>query len=319
MCEVAVLLIFFNRPTVLVQTFEQIRKVKPKKLYLAQDGPRENNDSDWDNILKCRAIVENIDWECEVFRKYESENQGCGKGPYFAINWVFEREDSAIILEDDCIASESFFVFCEEMLIRYKNDERIFLITGCNSTLKTKTAGSYFFGDSGTNWGWATWKRNWAMMDYQCSWAKDKTIIKDLKNHLTKRFGARKAKKEINWFLDTYNRLQKGENISYWDVQWQAVRYLNNQLSIIPSCNLITNIGLGEISTHAQKSRIPVKLYDEIGKTHFCYNQRYEIDFPLKHPKYMMKNIDYDKKMDRALYPSFIQRVFRKLKKIVQR
>ena len=120
MCETAVLLIFFNRPDCLAETFEQIRKAQPKKLYLAQDGPRANNDADAAGIASCRKIVGNIDWECEVHYNYSTENFGCGLGPYKAIEWAFQGEERLIVLEDDCVASQSFFRFCDEMLEKYK-------------------------------------------------------------------------------------------------------------------------------------------------------------------------------------------------------
>lgn len=314
MCESPVLLIFFNRPDTLQETFAAIRKAKPKKLYLAQDGVRSGNHSDQENINKCREIVENIDWDCEVFRRYSDINQGCGRGPYNAINWVFEAEETAIILEDDCVASDSFFRFCDEMLRKYYFDERMFLITGCNFELVSNdTECSYFFGYSGTNCGWATWKRNWGKMDYECSWMTDRYTRNNLKRVLTKLQGD-KGSKEFCHFENTYHRLKNGENLSYWDVQWQALRYLNHQLSIIPEKNLITNIGLGPTSTHAQHTNVPDKYYDKEGEIHFCYNKRYEMEFPLKHPKYVIQNTRYDELIDRKINPSVIKKVLRKLK-----
>ena len=313
LCKSPVLLIFFNRPETLKITFEKIRKARPRKLYLAQDGPRDNCESDPENIKLCREIVDNIDWECQVFRNYSEENMGCGRGPYSAISWFFSNEECGIVLEDDCVASDSFFTFCDEMLEKYRCDERVFLITGCNLELKTKDVdSSYFFGYSGTNWGWASWKRCWSEMDYCCSFTKDKYVINNLRTMLI-RMQHDKGRKEIKLFLDTFKRLEKGENISYWDVQWQAIRYLNHQLSIIPSCNLITNIGIGNTSTHAKNFKTPKGYYDGIGKVNFYYNKRYEMEFPLKHPKYLIQNTRYDQAVDKKLYPSFCIKVLKKL------
>lgn len=149
-----VLLIFFNRPDTLKIVFEEIRKAKPQKLYLAQDGARENRVDDIENIQKCREVVKNVDWECEVFTNYSEKNCGCGRGPKKAIDWLFNSEKEGIILEDDCVPDSSFFTFCTEMLEKYREDERIFMITGCNSELQSRDVKeSYFFGYAGTNWG----------------------------------------------------------------------------------------------------------------------------------------------------------------------
>lgn len=312
-----ILLIFFNRPDCLNETFESIRKVKPNKLYLFRDGPRNNNKYDEKKIIECEKIVTNIDWPCRVYKNYQIENLGCGKGPYTAINWIFENEDRAIILEDDCVASKSFFPFCSEMLEKYKDDQRIFLITGCNLAIEKNISSSYFFGYSGTNWGWATWKRNWKKIDYDCSFVSNKEEFESLYNFLYL-IQKDKGKKEALDFLDTNKRITGGKNISYWDVQWQAIRYLNHQLSIIPKKNLITNIGLGPLSTHAKKTKIPKKEYDEKGKVHFFYNKRYELEFPLVHPKYMIQNVEYDSLIDKAMTPSVIRRFISKIRRFVR-
>ena len=313
-----VLLIFFNRPDTLKYVFEEVRKAKPQKLYLAQDGARDDNPNDAENIQKCREIVSDIDWECEIFKNYSDKNCGCGRGPQRAIDWLFENEEEGIILEDDCIPDSSFFIFCTEMLKRYRNDERIFLITGCNSELQSlDIKESYFFGYAGTNWGWATWRRNWKKMDYACSWVSDKSICRNVE-HLISTISKPAARSEMRKFIET-NKLVAGEvNISYWDVQFQGIRYLNHQLSIIPQKNLITNIGLGVMSTHAQSAKIPRKEHSTIGKINACYNQRFSLGNNLIHPDYIVENIKYDKKMYNYLYPSFCAKLVKKISRMLR-
>lgn len=306
MCNSPVLLIFFNRPETLREVFEQIRKAEPSRLYLAQDGARDERDMA--AIKECRAIVDNIDWDCQVFRRYSVYNQGCGIGPYNAISWVFENEEQAIVLEDDCVASQSFFRFCDEMLSLYKEDERVFLVTGCNLELKSSVATSYFFGNAGTNWGWATWKRNWDKIDYSCEWVNDRDILRSVRKRIAN-VSRRAAREEIAIFKKTNALVSAGKNISYWDVQWQAVRYLNNQLSIIPSVNFITNIGIGATSTHAKKISSPKLIYNKIGNVNFFFNENYDSSFELCHPKYMVRNIKYDAKVYKKNYPGFFKKI----------
>ncbi|WKA50211.1 hypothetical protein QWY22_15075 [Planococcus liqunii] len=301
-----VALIFFNRPHTLEKVFNEIKIARPSKLFLIQDGAREDNINDKKNIEKCLEIVEDIDWECEVYKNYSEKNLGCGVRPFTGIDWVFSKVDRAIILEDDCIPSQSFFYFCSELLEKYLNDNRIFLITGMNMELETTDCrDSYFYGFSGTNWGWASWRRCWSNMDYNLDFVKDNEVLKKLSMKLERDSG-KKGLKEIEIFKKTNALIKEGKNISYWDVQWQATRYLNNQLSIIPAKNLITNIGVGEGATHAPTyvSKKRKKKED----LQFFFNDRYEITFPLKHPKYMIQNIEYDKKVDAKLHPHILKR-----------
>jgi hypothetical protein len=304
-----VALVFFNRPHALSKVFAEVKKAKPTILFLIQDGPRKDNNDDIIKVAECRKIVEQVDWDCDVRRNYSAENLGCGRRPFTGISWVFSKVDRAIILEDDCVPSQSFFPFCSELLERYLHDERVFLISGMNMELKTATCKeSYFFGYSGTNWGWASWRRCWEKVDYNMDFVNDLYTIRLLKEKL-KMISGKKGLNEIKIFIETNERLNRGENISYWDVQWQTVRYMHSQLSIIPAKNMITNIGIGEGATH---SKIIDKRKPNKGKINFFFNDRYEIDFPLAHPRYLLQNIDYDKKVDARIYPNILIRAIRK-------
>ena len=130
--DVAVLCIFFARPEQFEKSFEQVRKARPRVLLLWQDGPREGRADDVENIRKCREIAENIDWECEVHRNYHDKNMGCDPSTFYSHKWAFSIVDKCIILEDDLVASQSFFTFCKELLDKYENDERVDRICGTN-------------------------------------------------------------------------------------------------------------------------------------------------------------------------------------------
>ena len=317
--DIAVLLIFFNRPDHFRQVFEQVKKARPSRLYLSCDGARADNQSDIEKINECKKIAEEIDWTCEVFKNYSEVNLGCGRGPKAGIDFLFQHEEYGIILEDDCIPSVSFFPFCKEVLEVYKNDRRVFCITGINAEKESLDCpDSYFFGYSGTNWGWATWKRNWIDMDYALSFVEDPYTLSLMRNK-NKQLSGKKGLKEVKTMIATNQRVKNGENISYWDVQWQTGRYLNHQLAIIPAKNMITNIGVGADSTHAQTMKKNETAGETVGKISFLFNKRYEIDFPLKHPKYMIPNTDYDRRIDRFLYPSFFIRAKNKLKQQIHR
>lgn len=128
--DVAVLILFFNRPDHLGKVFDEVRKARPSKLFLYQDGPR--GERDMPGIEACRRIVENIDWECDVQRLYQERNYGCDPSEYISQKWAFSFVDKCIVLEDDDVPSQSFFTFCKEMLDRYEHDERIWMIAGFN-------------------------------------------------------------------------------------------------------------------------------------------------------------------------------------------
>ena len=182
--DVAVLVIFFNNPERLSKVFAQVKKAKPRYLFLYQDGPREGKE-DVSGILKCREIVEAIDWECEVKKWYQEKNVGCDPSEYLSQKWAFSYVDKCIILEDDDVPSISFFRFCKELLDKYENDERIAMIAGMNHEEVTPDVPyDYFFTSNMSIWGWATWKRVVDQWDNQYSFLQSEYDVKVLKTFM---------------------------------------------------------------------------------------------------------------------------------------
>ena len=173
--DVSVLLVFFNRPKTFSQVFSQVRRARPARLFLYQDGPR--GEQDLEGIEACRAIASETDWECDVHRCYLDANQGCDPTMYRAVTWALSLTDKLIILEDDCVPALSFFPFCQEMLDRYENDTRVMMIAGYNTDeVTTDVSADYFFTSVFSIWGWATWRR---VAD---QWDSDYTFMHDAYN-----------------------------------------------------------------------------------------------------------------------------------------
>lgn len=281
--NVAVLLIFFSRPDKFEKVFEQVRKARPSKLFLYQDGPRESRPDDVEGIKACRDIAESIDWECEVYRNYQERNVGCDPSEYNAIKWMFSNVDKGIILEDDDVPSVSFFSFCKEMLDRYEHDTRIFKISGMNNFGKmNEDYASYFFTPLSSIWGWATWRRCVEMYDTEYSFLSEPYLQKNMSlqyMEFSQKFGTCKWHKESG-------------KAYYESILWNT-QTSNNMLNIVPSVNLITNIGIGANGTHSGES---TDLMDKMSKTLF-YSKRYEMNFPLRHPDQVVPDLVYYKKM----------------------
>lgn len=312
--DIPVAMVFFNRPEPLKECFAAVRNVKPTKLFLIQDGPRQNNLSDLENIQKCRDVVSNIDWECEVRQIYSDENLGCGKRIYSGIKEAFSYVDRLVILEDDIVASKDFFTFCAEMLEKYKDDKRIIDIAGMNHCgITERCPYSYFFSEIGSCWGWATWKRSWELMQYELDFLEDKYAIDCFLNSIYKTKSERKRiikdakqRKEI---------LDSGRRLSAWTFQFKMAGYFNSTLSIVPQKNLISNIGLTGDSSHASGSinKIPKGLQ----KVFFA--KTYPLEFPLKHPKYIIEDNQYAKEVYKILGLTLFLKVTRRIEGVIRR
>lgn len=245
--EVApILFIIFNRPDTTQKVFEHIRKAKPSKLFLASDGPRPEVQNETKTVEETRLLVDNmIDWECEVFRRYNEENLGCGENVSTAISWMFDHVDSGIILEDDCLPSPFFFEFCTLMLAKYEKDGRVMHVSGSRYNEEYHTDLSYFFSQYAHIWGWATWKRAWDKFDLNLSEFEGEVP----ENHMQQFFD---SKKESKFWTNKLNAgIGKGKK-NRWGVQWQYAVSSNSGLAVTPAKNLISNIG--PVGAHAKKA-----------------------------------------------------------------
>jgi hypothetical protein len=222
-----VLFLVFNRPGTTRQVFEAIRAAKPRQLFVAADGPRADKEGESELCQTVRNIATQIDWACELKTLFRDTNLGCGRAPAEAITWFFENVEQGIILEDDCLPSKSFFGFCEQLLMKFAKEKKIFLISGMNPLVEySNSSCSYIFSEYGGTWGWATWKRAWDNYDFNIkSWGikKNREII----DVFFQSMGARQFYKNI--LAQTY----RGEKISWWDYQWYYTRITNKSIGIV--------------------------------------------------------------------------------------
>jgi hypothetical protein len=277
--------VLFNRPDKSRRVFEKIRAVKPAKIYLIADGPRPGNQRDAENCPKARSVFEAVDWDCQVLKNFSEANIGCGQRIFTGFSWVFQREERAILLEDDCVPDESFFPFCDELLEKYEKDSRVMMIAGSNIKGTWDSGKSYHFAKFGCIHGWATWKRAWEKVDMNLKLWNDPRTKELLKGKLGS---------WLFYFLGkNYDRLvDRGENAPYWDYQFDFARFVNNGLAVVPSVNLVTNIGFGPESTNTkdEKSRaanIPTS----------------PLKFPMNHPSVIIEDRRYDKIVASVLFP----------------
>lgn len=290
--DVPVMLFVFIRPDNLEKVFSVVRKARPSTLFLVSDGPREFVDTDKEKIMASRKIVENVDWQCKVYRLYSNVNQGMYATGINACEFIFKKVDRCILLEDDVVPSINFFQFCAELLEKYKDDLRINRICGMNHLGNYKEPNSdYFFSKEGSIWGFAIWKRTYENFDYDFKYGEDQYIMNRLKENATK--GNKMWKK--------YKGYANGElvdgHIAGAEFFYSSAMDLYNQLNIVASRNMICNIGVGKGSTHSSDDIN--KLTKGIRQVFFM--KTYEYDFPLKHPKYVIEDKNYQKKVYRIM------------------
>ena len=267
----AILFVVFNRPDTTARVFEAIRSARPTRLYVAADGPRQI-DGEPARCNEARRIATAVDWPCDVRTLFREKNLGCGLAVSSAIDWFFEHEEEGIILEDDCLPSQSFFRFCSELLERYRSTDCVKCVSGTNFiSAEYVPSHSYLVSRYPLIWGWATWRRAWQQYDRRMeawtAWRASGEFSRFADDQAFRDFWSRLFDRALNGEIDT------------WDYQWTFSCWLHGGLTLQPARNLISNIGFGAGATHTLElesalSRVPAE----------------ELAFPLMHPEQILRD-----------------------------
>jgi hypothetical protein len=280
--------IIFKRPQTTEKVFEEIRQAKPAKLFVIADGPRADYPDEAESCTATRAVIERVDWDCEVIKNYSDTNLGCAKRVSSGLNWVFSNVEEAIILEDDCVPHATFFQFCEELLEKYRYDTRISSISGQNVLFgRKRTNYSYYFSRYNLCWGWASWRRAWQHYDLSIKlWKEIRTG-----NFLSDIFMEPLA---VKYWSNIFESVYENPLGITWDYQWTFACWMQSSLGIISNGNLISNIGFGADSTHftSGESNPYDSLPTEI------------MEFPLQHPPFVIRDVQADNFTQSTLYHS---------------
>jgi len=261
--KTAVLFLIFNRLDTTKQVFKAIRQAKPPRLYIAADGARANKKGEYENVQAVRDyVMQNADWDCDIKTLFRDQNLGCKYAVGEAITWFFKNEEQGIILEDDCLPSQSFFWYCEELLIRYRDNKSIYLISADSrgpDSIGMKE--DYGFCKYPMIWGWASWARAWKDYDPELKdWPKHRDILPvSISNY----------KPTVKFWKKVFQQMYNQE-VDTWDYQFCYLLLKNKGKCIVPKFNLVSNVGFGDDATHT---------FD--AESEDANRKRYEINIPL--------------------------------------
>lgn len=309
--NIPIVLFMFRRDKA-VDIIKKIAYIKPSKLYLLADQGR--NEIEKEQADECRRAVENeITWNCEVVKKYATENIGVYENIGEGAKWVLRREKWAIFLEDDNLPEFTFFPFCEEMLKRYEDDNRILWICGTNylGDYKPDSNDSYVFTRHMLPCGWASWGSKFEKYyDGLMSLYEDFGVQHNIGDVY---FNKKIYKQYKASWTGEYLRIKHGKRPISWDYQMDFSIKANNLFGICPCRNQIKNIGVDQFSVHGGST------FQNKMTQRFCGMESYPIEFPLQHPKTLLLDREFEKKISKIiLYPLF-QRISRRLFRFIRK
>ncbi len=301
---IPVVLLIFKRPHTTARVLAEIARVRPPKLLVVADGPRPDRPGEAEQCAAARAVIERVDWPCEVLTNYAAHNMGCADRVASGIDWAFTQVESAIILEDDCVPHPTFFRYCAELLDYYRDDTRIMAVSGDNFQQgQPRTAYSYYFSRYAHCWGWATWRRAWQHYDHGMRlWPlmrHNRWLYRMLQDETVARYWER-----------IFQRVYAGQ-IDSWAYRWQLACWLQRGLTTLPEMNLVSNIGFDESSTHTKKGSAGAALALR------------SMQFPLRHPPFVVRHHQADVFTERHHFfirsTSAGQRAYRQVRHIIRK
>ena len=270
------LLLCWRRPHTLRQVIDAIRPVAPTRLYVACDGPSPERPGEAEKVAATRAVIEyEIDWPCQIERLYSDVNQGCRLGVSRAITWFFEQVEEGIILEDDCVPHPGFFSYCTTLLERYRNDTRVWCISGNNfQNGQWRGEGSYYFSRYNHCWGWASWRRCWKHYDAELSqWPalRDSSLLATVFE----------TPLERNYWSRIWQHLVDEGKPDSWAYRWTFTCLANGGLTALPNRNLVSNVGFDEDATHTTGGAINTAISEGVD--------------PNQHPEFLLREVAADR------------------------
>ena len=291
--------LIFNRPETTGRVFAEIARAKPPKLLVVADGPRASRADEAGQCAQTRAIIDRVDWDCEVLTNFADANMGCKARVASGIDWIFSQVEECIILEDDCLPEPSFFRFCEEMLVRYRDNPRVGMVSGGNLQFGRKRGqASYYFSRYTHIWGWASWRRAWQLYD------RDIALWPAFRDEGWSQTFFRTPGEREYW-ANSFQAVFDGK-LDTWDCSWTFAAFTHGLLQVAPNVNLISNIGFGPQATHTHVVGIHANMPTE------------PMSFPLVHPTFVLQDPDADRYIaDDQLAPSFARRQVRRVRRIL--
>jgi len=286
--------IIFNRPDTTEKVFEEIRRARPPKLLVVADGPRSDRPGEAEKCAAARAIIEQVDWPCEVLKNYSETNLGCKQRVSSGLDWVFQTVEEAIILEDDCLPHPTFFKYCEELLTFYRANPQVMHISGDNFLFgKEASRESYYFSKYAHVWGWATWRRAWTLFQ---KWDLD---------HPQPDLSIFRSNSEKKFWSKIYQQVRSNDLKYTWDYQWSLVCMAYRSVCVMPNANLVSNIGFGITATNTKED------------SNLANIPAHGMEFPLIHAKTLEWNNKADEQVARLYFYAPSHSILKKIKSVL--
>jgi hypothetical protein len=251
-----VVLFVYNR---LDKTQKTLNSLKANSLALETElfifSDAAKNEKDINDVTKVRELIKKVEGFKLVTIKEQTKNKGLAASIIDGSTEVIEKYGKIIVLEDDHITSPDFLEYMNDALDFYKDDKKIWSITGYTPDIKMPTNYKYDIYVLGRAhcWSWATWVDRWQTVDW---------IICDYKKFCCNPIAVYHfCSFGDDLFFQLMSNMQNKSKT--WYVRWCYSQIKQKRLCVYPVQSKVNNIGFdgsGEHCTLNDLNKFTIKI-----------------------------------------------------------
>jgi cellulose synthase/poly-beta-1,6-N-acetylglucosamine synthase-like glycosyltransferase len=265
-----IVLFCYNRPETLKHTVESLREnywAEESELFIFSDGGKTPADEIL--VTRVRDYLKTITGFKKVVITESPVNKGLADSIIGGVHDIINKYEKVIVLEDDLVSSRNFIVYMNKALDYYKDNQKIYSITGFSIPIRGLTEDCIYYTQRANSCGWATWKDRWNEIDWE---------VRDYATLMGNR-AARRAFNKMGSDMTGLLVKQKTGRINSWAIRWCYHQFKHNLFSVHPVLSKIKNIGYAKGATHTKEkfNRFETKL-DEGLKMDFNFDRPVQLE-----------------------------------------
>lgn len=287
MQKAPIVIFVYKRPEHTEKVLEGLKRNNIQKLYIFADGAKTEKDKL--GVAQVRDLINNIDW-CETEIIASHHNKGLSESIFYGYNFIFDKHDRIITIEDDCVPADDFVNFMDQCLEKYQNDPEVMSIAGHAMPIKYPKDYNYdiYFSHRSNCYGFATWKRAWD------SFRRDPNDISKLIHGSSLRKQLDLAGKDLFYMFQQQLNKEIDSFYIWWNIYIAKVR----GVTIYPIASRVQNIGFDGTGRNCDGAK---SFWTEIDNTRG--------EKPLDFPETTEANRKIHRTYYEYVYGSFLERI----------
>ena len=245
----ALLIVAYQRREEVSQILEVALSAGITRVYAVIDIEKSLDRSAYANQIEMKKVFLKYKNDCEILKVHlRTKNVGCAVSVVTGADWIFKYEDTAVVLEDDCIPESTFFQYCNATVDLLKHDRETMLACGSQFVPSELLFNNWYKSKYALTWGWFTTSSKWKEIS---NYFTNSQIDISNKSSVINLFAW--PKYENDYWSAGEVRARRGI-VDVWDTILVSYLFSQKKFSILPPAPLVSNVGDDRFATHTHNS-----------------------------------------------------------------